>query len=59
VQQVFARQALAESERGASEFVRRPGDWTRTQAELGARAEEEAHLTDQRQRGSRGQRVPA
>ena len=54
VQQVFARRALAQLERGASEFVSRPGDWRRTQAELAARAEEEARLTDQRKRGTKG-----
>jgi NADH dehydrogenase len=66
-QQVFARAALQRLKRGASDLVSSPGDYEATRellqasrrAELEARAEEEARLTDQGERGLRQEDVPA
>jgi NADH dehydrogenase len=66
-QQVFARAALQRLKGGASDLVSSPGDYEATRellqasrrAELEARAEEEARLTDQGERGLRQEDVPA
>lgn len=52
-QQIFARQALERVEGGATAFVTPPGEYAKVQAELVARAEEEARLTDSGERGAR------
>ena len=50
-QQIFARRALERVEGGAAALVTPPGEWSRIQDELVARAEEEARLTDAGERG--------
>ncbi|WP_203336366.1 NAD(P)/FAD-dependent oxidoreductase [Nocardioides limicola] len=52
LQQIFARNALARLERGATDLVSRPGEYDEARrAELEAQAAEEARLTDQGARG--------
>jgi NADH dehydrogenase len=58
-QQIFGRLALGKLEHGATDLVTPPGEWNQIREELVARAQEEARLTDEGQRGVRRETVGA